>query len=303
MDKQEEGGDAAERDAVAVAAKDPVSTSFSEAEARPPSSPVPGNLEHEVDRLELRNTLTHSSVPGEGRQPLPTRGPSLHVPAPPLKPAHATHKFFNLAYQRRLVATRPGPCQKPARPEQRAPTRTATIPARATQVLAPKAGYGPKDQTRPAPSAQEGTRDAVKASASHSLAAEQAADDGATAAGTPQARLGAKNTEGRARSGRRGGIFLPCWLCTSTCNGLLMDEQEEGKDSPAAEAAKGPVGTPSGEAQSWSPASAVSAGPRREGHFAPTPALLPKDVLSWDTDSFFLRDHWKDPPEQRNTQE
>ncbi|XP_004949660.2 NAC-alpha domain-containing protein 1-like isoform X1 [Gallus gallus] len=304
MDEQEEGGDAVERDAVAVTATDPGSTSFGEAEAQPPSSPVPGNLEHEVDRLELRNALTHSSIPGEGRQPLPTCGPSLHVPASPLKHAHATHKFFNLAYyRRRQVATRPGPCQKPAGPRQRAATSTVGRPARATQVLAPKAGSSPAHQARPAPSAQEGTQDAVKASASHSLAAEQAADDGANAAGTPQAVQSAKNTEDRAWSGKRGGMFLPCCLCTSTCNGLLMDEQEEEEDSPVAEAAKSPVSTPSGEAQSWPPASAVPAAPRREGHLAPTPALLPEEVPSWDTDSFVLRDQWEDTPEQRKTQE
>jgi len=170
-------------------------------------------------------------------------------------------------------------------------------------VLAPKAGSSPAHQARPAPSAQEGTRDAVKASASRSLAAEQAADDGANAAGTPQAVQSAKNTEDRAWSSKRGGMFLPCCLCTSTCNGLLMDEQEEEEDSPVAEATKSPVSTPSGEAQSWPPASAVPAAPRREGHLAPTPALLPEEVPSWDTDSFVLRDQWEDTPEQRKTQE
>ena len=216
----------------------------------------------QVDRLELRNALTHSSIPGEGRQPLPTCGPSLHVPASPLKHAHATHKFFDLAYyRRRQVATRPGPCQKPAGPRQRAATSTVGRPARATQVLAPKAGSSPAHQARPAPIAQEDTRDAVKASASRSLAAEQAADDGANAAGTPQAVQSAKNTEDRAWSGKRGGMFLPCCLCSSTCSGALMDEQEEGGDAVERDAvavtATDPGSTSFGEAEAQPPSSPV----------------------------------------------
>ena len=43
----------AERDAVVVAAKDPVSTSFGEAEAQPPASPVPGKLQHGVSKIRV----------------------------------------------------------------------------------------------------------------------------------------------------------------------------------------------------------------------------------------------------------
>ncbi|XP_019466246.1 proteoglycan 4-like isoform X2 [Meleagris gallopavo] len=287
----------AERDAVVVAAKDPVSTSFGEAEAQPPASPVPGKLQHGVDRLELRDASTRSRAPGEGTQPLPSGGPFLHVPVPPLKPAHPSRKFLNLAYQRSPVATRPGPWQKPAGPRQRAPSSTVRAPAQTTQVPAPKAGKHPKGEIRPAASAQEDTRDADRVSMSCSLAAEQAADDGAKAAGTSQTMLGARIAEERAGSGRSGAVFLPYCLCCSTCRDVLMDEQEEGEDSTVGEAAKGPASTPSGQAQSLPPASALSAGPRREGQFVPTHALLPKDDLCWDTESFFLRDHWVDKPE------
>ncbi|XP_021236204.1 nascent polypeptide-associated complex subunit alpha, muscle-specific form-like isoform X2 [Numida meleagris] len=287
---QEEGEDTAERDAVAEAAREPVSTSGGEAEAQPPASPVPGNLQHKVDRLEP-----------EEKQPLPTCGPSLHVPAPALKPAHATRKSLNLAYQRHPVATGAGPCQKPAGPRQRAPASTAGTAARTAQVLAPKPGKVPTDQKRPDPRAQEGTGEADRACASRSLAAERAADEGAKAGGTSPAMLRVKGTGERARSSKREGVFLPCCLCTSTCyDAVLQDVQEEREDSPVAEAAEDPVSTASGEAQPWPPASAVSAGARHEGHFVPAHTLLPEDGLSWETENegFFLRDEWEDAPEQ-----
>ncbi|XP_072216528.1 uncharacterized protein [Excalfactoria chinensis] len=221
-DEQEEGKDTAERDHVAVAGKEPVSTSFPGAEALPPASPEPENLQHEVDGLELEDTFTHSDVSGEGSQPQPTCGPSMYVPEPPLKPAHATRKFYNLAHRRHPIAT--GPCQKPTSTRQRAATSTEETAAQAAQVLTPQAGSSPTDQTPPAPSAQEGTGDAVSAPASHSLEAEQAAEDGARAAGTPQDMLDNKDDEEGTLSGMTGDTMSYC-LCCSTCNSL-MDEDE-----------------------------------------------------------------------------
>ncbi|XP_032297405.1 translation initiation factor IF-2-like isoform X2 [Coturnix japonica] len=49
-DQQEEKKDIAERDTVAVAGKEPVSTSLPGAESLPPASPVPGNLQRKVRR-------------------------------------------------------------------------------------------------------------------------------------------------------------------------------------------------------------------------------------------------------------
>ncbi|XP_032297346.1 proteoglycan 4-like isoform X2 [Coturnix japonica] len=232
-DEQDEGKDTSGRDAMSVAGKEPVSTSFPGAEALPPASSVPGNLQHDEDSLEIRDTFTHSSTPGEGRQPLPTCGPSLCVPAPPLKPAHATRKSYNLTYRRRPVATRPRPCRKPASPRQSAPTSTEETAAQATQLLAPQVGSSPTHQTPPAPSAQEGSKDAVKAPESHSQEAEQAAEGGARAAGTPQDMLVEKDDEERACSSKRGGMFLPFFLCcsTSTSTSSLMDEVEDEEES------------------------------------------------------------------------
>lgn len=111
-----------------------------------------------------------------------------------------------------------------------------------------------------------------------------------------------KDDEERAWSNKRGGKFLPCCLCCSTCSGFLMDEEEEEEDSPVAEAAGGLLSTTSREAQTWSPASPVSAGARREGHFIPSSALSPEDTLSLETEGFFLRDWWGHDPEQRKKQ-
>ncbi|XP_015705418.1 uncharacterized protein LOC107306621 [Coturnix japonica] len=227
-DQQEEKKDITERDTVAVAGKEPVSTSLPGAESLAPVSPVPGKLQHEmskaqVNKLEIRDTFTHSSISGEERQPLPTCGPSLCIPAPPLKPAHATRKFYNLAYKRHPLASRPGTYQKPAGLRQRAPTSTEETSAQATQLLAPQVGSSLTRQTPPAPSAQEDTGDAVKDPSSHSLVSEWAAEHGARAAGTPQDMLDDKDDEERAWSDKRENTSY-C-LCCSTCNNL-MDEDE-----------------------------------------------------------------------------
>ncbi|XP_032297404.1 translation initiation factor IF-2-like isoform X1 [Coturnix japonica] len=117
-DQQEEKKDIAERDTVAVAGKEPVSTSLPGAESLPPASPVPGNLQRKVDSLEIGDTVSHSSISGEGREPLPTCGTSLDVPAHLLKPAHATHKYYNLTSIRRPVATRKTSRSMAARTQQ-----------------------------------------------------------------------------------------------------------------------------------------------------------------------------------------
>ncbi|POI29819.1 hypothetical protein CIB84_006433, partial [Bambusicola thoracicus] len=116
----------------------------------------------QVDRLKLRQALPCSSGFGEGRQRLSFLQADPHVPAPPLKPANETPKSLRLVYRRRPLATN----QDPVRNQQCAPTSTVITLARTTQVLAPKAGNGPRDQISPAPSAQEGTRDADRLSTS-----------------------------------------------------------------------------------------------------------------------------------------
>ncbi|XP_031458230.1 uncharacterized protein LOC116234647 isoform X2 [Phasianus colchicus] len=207
--------------------------------------------------LSLRGNPQHhdTAARDEGSQT------DLCLPQLPVEPARKTPKSLRLAYRRRPIATRPGRWQKPAWPTQRAPTSTVRTPAQTTQVPAPKAGKRPKEETRPAPGAEEGTRDADRVSSSCSLAAEQTADDGAKAAGASQAVLGAKVAEERPRSVKRRGIFLPCCLCTSICSDVLMDEQEEGKGTAerdaVAVAAKDPVSTSFGEAQARPPASPV----------------------------------------------
>ncbi|XP_015705417.1 translation initiation factor IF-2-like [Coturnix japonica] len=52
-DEKEEGKDTAGRDTVAVAGKEPVSTSFPGVEALPPASSVPGNLQHDVSKMQV----------------------------------------------------------------------------------------------------------------------------------------------------------------------------------------------------------------------------------------------------------
>ena len=134
-------------------------------------------------------------------------------------------------------------------------------------MLAPEAASGPADEMEPDPSAQEGTGDVDGAPASHSLAAQQAADDGAKAGGISWGMLVAKDTEERVRSWMREHMLLSCCLCASR-SVVLVDVEEERKDSrkrdAAAEAAEVPARTPSGEAEAQPPASAVAASPQHE---------------------------------------
>ena len=187
------------------------------------------------------------------------------VPRLPLQPARPTPKSLRLANWRQPVSARPKPSHKPAGPQQG--TTTCTLGTPTAPVLAPEAASGPADETRPGPSAQEGRRDADGAPSSRSLAAQQAADDGAKAGGISWGMLVAKDTEERVRSWMREHMLLSCCLCASR-SVVLVDVEEERKDSrkrdAAAEAAEVPVRTPSGEAEAQPPASAVAASPQHE---------------------------------------
>ena len=133
------------------------------------------------------------------------------VPRLPLQPARPTPKSLRLANWRQPVSARPKPSHKPAGPQQG--TTTCTLKTPTAPVLAPEATSGPADEMEPDPSAQEGTGDVDEAPASHSLAAQQAADDGAKGAGTSPSVPGARDIKERPRSFMSVRLLLSCSLC------------------------------------------------------------------------------------------
>lgn len=240
----------------------------------PTSMRSPRSSHHAMGSTACRLPPLVPCPPGNAQQQdMPARAKNWEadqlVPMPPLQPAHKTTKSLALAYLRRPVAAkmaevcqkpvaaRPKPCWKPAPPQQGPPTRTVGAPRTTAPVLVPEAGSGPADEVLPDPSAQEGVRDADGAS----TAAQQAADDGAEAAGIPWGMPSSKDVEKKMCSWVKEHMFLPCLLCASR-DVVLVDVQEERKDTPereaAAEAADVSLRTPSGEAEAQPAASAVS---------------------------------------------
>ncbi|XP_021252309.1 fibrous sheath CABYR-binding protein-like isoform X2 [Numida meleagris] len=186
------------------------------------------------------------------------------VPVPPLKPAHATPKSLRLAYQRRPVAARPKPSQKPAGPKQDAPTSSLGTPTRSAQVLTIKAESGPTDKMPPDPSAEGGTRDADGAPTSRSEATQQAAEDGAKAAGISESTLGAKDTEKSPRFRKKLRKFMSCSRCKIRYLPLEVERRDVTARHAATQTDEVPVRTPSGEAEARPAASGVAVSSQHE---------------------------------------